>query len=83
MTTINLHPGTALGSADHGAARTPDDRDLLHQAAVDLATAQVLERLAERSASPPLAVLLLDRARRRRCRAEHLRAVVGTPTCGR
>ena len=53
--------------------------DRLRQAARDVATARVLERLAERSANAPLAALLLDRARRHRRRAEQIRADVEVP----
>ena len=83
MTASSLDVGVFLRHEGDGAAGLPDARDLLRQAAFDLAAAQVLERLAERSASPPLAALLLDRARRRRCRAERLHAVVGATPCGR
>ena len=83
MTAINLDLDGILRTADDGTLRRPGVRDLLRQAAVDLVTAQVLERLAERSASPPLAALLLDRARRRRCRAERLHVAVGTTPCDR
>jgi hypothetical protein len=50
---------------------------LLRQAAVHLATAEVLERRADRSASPALAAVLRERAGERRRRAERLRAELG------
>jgi len=52
----------------------------LRQAVTDLATAQLLERRADRSASPTLAVLLRERALVRRRRAERLRRGAAVPT---
>jgi hypothetical protein len=48
-------------------------RRRLRQVAIDVATAQVLERLAERCVNPALAEILRERAGERRRRAEQLR----------
>jgi hypothetical protein len=71
MTAIKPDTGGILRS-DVGVARTRGVRDRMLQAAVDVATAQVLERRAEGSASPALAELLRERARVRRRRAQRL-----------
>jgi hypothetical protein len=78
MTASRPDTGATLRTGD-GVLQMRGVRDQLRQAAVDVATAQVLERRADRSASAPLALLLLDRARRRRCRAERLRAGLDAP----
>jgi hypothetical protein len=48
-------------------------RRRLRQVAIDDATAQVLERCADRSGNPTLAEILRERADERRRRAERLR----------
>jgi hypothetical protein len=67
---------------DRGDEDRTDPRsihDQLRQAAIDLATAQVLDRRADGSASPALAELLRERARVRRQRAARLRRLAVTP----
>jgi hypothetical protein len=69
------------GNVGAGCGRL--DRRLVHeqlrQAATDLATAQLLERRADRSASPAMAELLRERALVRRRRAERLRWAADVP----
>jgi hypothetical protein len=79
MTAIKPDTGGILLSGDDGVARMRGVRDQLRQAAVDVATAQVLERRADESASPALAELLRERARVRRRRAERLRSGAEMP----
>ena len=62
-----------------GRARTRLSHEQLRQAATDLATAQLLERRADGSASPAMAELLRERARVRRLRAERLRSGADMP----
>jgi hypothetical protein len=67
---------------DEGSERVRAVRGHLRQAAIDVATAGVLERRADGSASPALAVLLRERAHARRGRAERLLLDVDTPRSG-
>jgi hypothetical protein len=60
------------GAADDQRAHGRMTHEQLRQAITDLATAQVLERRADRSANPALAELLRERALVRRQRAERL-----------
>ena len=79
MTAIEPETRGMLRSGDDGMARMRRARDHLRQAAVDVATAQVLERRADGSVSPALAELLRERARARRRRAERLRSGAEMP----
>jgi hypothetical protein len=82
MTATNPDTGVIVRSGDSGVVRTRGVRDHLRQAAIDVATAQVLERRADGSANPALAELLRERARVRRQRAERLRAGADMPRSG-
>jgi hypothetical protein len=67
---------------DDDTNRYADQRwahEQLRQAITDLATAQLLERRAERSASPVVAALLRERALVRRRRADRLHPNTGIP----
>jgi hypothetical protein len=79
MTASNPMTDLVFRIGDGGAERMRAVRDHLRQAAIDVATAQVLERRAEGSASPALAELLRERACVRRRRAERLRSGADMP----
>lgn len=74
MTTNDQRAGLITSDGDGGVMRMRGQRERLRQAEIELATAQVLERSADRSTSVPLANLLRERARQRRRRAERLRS---------
>ena len=77
MSANDARSALVLPSGDGGVVRMRGVREQLRQAEIELATAQVLERSADRVTSAPMATLLRERARQRRCRAERLRSAVG------
>jgi len=83
MTASNAATGKTVRSDDGAVVPIRGVRNRLRQAALELATAQVLERRADGSASPALAELLRERARVRRQRVERLRSEPDTPRSGR
>jgi hypothetical protein len=77
MTKDDVDADGRVAADDERAPKRPT-HEPLRQAISDLATTQAVERRADRSASPALAVLLRERAPVRRQRAEQLRSRVGT-----
>lgn len=77
--TLDARRRDLLFVGDDGSDPRQPARKKLRQVAVVVATAQVLERRADRCANPALAELLRERACERRHRAEQFSPGPGTP----